>query len=58
MSQPTVPTPPVWPFPIWNGTQWLMPLEQMTPSQRKQFLRSEKKDSRTPDLSDLPDARF
>ena len=57
MSQkPPVPAT-VWPFPVWDGTQWLMPLEQLTPAARK-ALRSEKKDSRTPDLSDIEDARF
>jgi hypothetical protein len=57
MSQkPTVPAT-VWPFPVWDGTQWLTPLEQLTPAARK-ALRSEKKDSRTPDLSDIEDARF
>jgi hypothetical protein len=46
-----------WPFPVWDGTQWLMPLEQLSPAERK-ALRSEKKDSRTPDLSNIEDARF
>jgi hypothetical protein len=49
--------PLAWPFSVWDGAKWLTPLEQLTPAQRK-ALRSEKKSSRTPDLSDVPEARF
>ena len=58
MSQPPAPMPLLWPFPTWNGSRWVMPIEQLTPAERKEFLRSEKNSSRTPDLSDIEDARF
>lgn len=48
----------IWPFATWDGERFVPPLERLTPAQRKEFLRSEKKSSRTPDLSDVPEARF
>jgi len=54
MSQP--PTPLIWPFPTWDGLRWVPPLESLTTAQRKEFLRRENSSSRTPDLSNIPEA--
>lgn len=54
---PPAPTPLIWPFPTWDGTRFVPPLESLTPAQRRQFLRESKKNSsRTPDLSNIPEA--
>jgi hypothetical protein len=48
----------IWPFATWDGERFVPPLERLTPAQRKEFLRPLKESSRTPDLSDVPEARF
>jgi hypothetical protein len=48
----------IWPFATWDGERFVPPLERLTPAQRKEFLRPLKEASRTPDLSDVPEARF
>jgi hypothetical protein len=42
-----------WPFPQWDGTKFVMPVDLMPLEVRKEFL---KRSKQTPDLDDIEEA--
>jgi hypothetical protein len=52
MTDTSTPTWP-WPFPYWDGTKLMMPLDFMTPQERKEWMQNSKQ---TSTLDDFPEA--